>query len=525
MSRTDASTAPARLRGLPLPRIRSLRLPLRGSGRGPRVPAGFRIGIAVASDGVRVVAVERGIVRWATEVPWAATEHAITSDRPHAETLADAITATLAPALASAPRRVLRGAMLGLTRPVAIAAVGAGAAQLRRLSELPPFTDARLVARAVREGSGRFFLRNGVPLVTTSVQLVEPGSAWAGAVDEPVLAALAAACQRAGLRLRAVVPAPVAIARAVADGEIAWHDGATTMRVTAVGGRVTYVRRVPVRRDAAPVVALGTADLAFPEVGSLASLGTDGRRYADAYGAAILPLSEPLATRPSGTTAERAVPRWRRVLAWSVAGLALVAAVAAPGVSARWHARQAERALLLLGPTTRAMALTERALATTDDGLRAHAAFDARRRSAIGLLEQLTQVLPEGAALVALRMDSVGGTLMALTPRAGALVAALDTLPLLAAVEVLGPVTRERVTLAPSGASEAVMAPGMSPPGTPAVVHAVGTGSVRELERVAVRFRWGRDRTPRTQPVPASAATDNTVGDGMPTASLTEVGR
>jgi hypothetical protein len=217
------------------------------------------------------------------------------------------------------------------------------------------------------------------------------------------------------------------------------------------------------------------------------------------------------------------------VLAWSVAGLALVAAVAAPGASAHWHAQQAERALVSLGPTTRAVALTERALAEADDRLRAHAAFDARRRSAIELLEQLTHALPEGAALVALRMDSVGGTLMALTPRAGALVAALDTLPLLAAVEVLGPVTRERVTLAPPGASDAAMAPGMSPgmspPGTPVVAPAVGAASVRELERVAVRFRWGQDRTLRTQSAPASAATADPAGERMPTASLTEVGR
>jgi hypothetical protein len=71
------------------------------------------------------------------------------------------------------------------------------------------------------------------------------------------------------------------------------------------------------------------------------------------------------------------------------------------------------------------------------------AAFDASRRPATTLLAELTRALPDGAAMVALRIDSAGGSLVAVAPRAPAVLMPLERVPGIRAPEIVGPVTRE----------------------------------------------------------------------------------
>jgi hypothetical protein len=77
------------------------------------------------------------------------------------------------------------------------------------------------------------------------------------------------------------------------------------------------------------------------------------------------------------------------------------------------------------------------------------------------LVNDLARALPTGGALVTLRVDSVGGTLVALAPRAAILIERLEHVPGVTTPTFVGPVTREV-----AGASE--------------------------VERVAIHFDWAR---------------------------------
>ena len=88
------------------------------------------------------------------------------------------------------------------------------------------------------------------------------------------------------------------------------------------------------------------------------------------------------------------------------------------------------------------------------------ATFDASRRSVTLILAQLERALPENAALVTVRLDTAGGTMVILAPRAAAALAALDSVPAVVAPVIIGPVTKEMA----------------------------GT---RELERATIQFRLG----------------------------------
>ena len=97
------------------------------------------------------------------------------------------------------------------------------------------------------------------------------------------------------------------------------------------------------------------------------------------------------------------------------------------------------------------------------------AAFDRDRQPVTLLLEDLAHALPAGSALVTVRVDSAGGTLVALAPRAAALLERLEHVPFVSTPTFVGPVTREAAANA-------------------------------EVERVAIRF----SRPRRSETVPAS---------------------
>jgi hypothetical protein len=77
------------------------------------------------------------------------------------------------------------------------------------------------------------------------------------------------------------------------------------------------------------------------------------------------------------------------------------------------------------------------------------------------LLSTLSVQLPESTAIVALRLDTLGGSLVALSPIGSELVSAVSTTPEVEALQLSAPITRE----------------------------VVGT---TELQRTAMRFRFKR---------------------------------
>jgi hypothetical protein len=109
----------------------------------------------------------------------------------------------------------------------------------------------------------------------------------------------------------------------------------------------------------------------------------------------------------------------------------------------------------------RKAAATRKELERTNVALAQITGFPDASRSPVRFLARFATVLPPGCALVSIEGDSVGGSLVALAPRATMVLGAMERIPELEAGEISGPVTREVAA------------------GTP-------------VERVSVRFRFRR---------------------------------
>ncbi|WP_420127344.1 hypothetical protein [Longimicrobium sp.] len=400
------------------------------------------LGIAVGTDRIRAVALRAGRIVAATEAEVGAGD-----------------------SLAAAVAELIAGVALPrFPRPRVVAALGPSLAQTRRIAGLPPLEDPRLVAQVVREGAGKFFLRNGVPLVTTGVRIVEPGTVWAAALDERAVRAVEAGCRTAGVRVDRFVPTVAVLGRGLGGEHLVWPDGGAVAEVRLREGELHSVRRV-----AAAQVAGAPPPAAVP---ALAWLGEHGWRFADAYGAAALPPYEAMVHRPSGAAAGD-VPTWRLAAAGCALAAALAFAAVAPALRAMGAEDRAMARIAAVQDRRRVAADTERELARVTEALAEAAAFDVGRYSPTLLLADLTAALPAGSAIVAFRADTAGGSVVALAPRAAAVVRPLEKVPGLVAPEIVGPVTREAL-------------------------------AGRELERVTVRF--GIDAERRARPAAAEVA-------------------
>jgi hypothetical protein len=397
------------------------------------------LGVGVGADRIRAVAVRGGAVAWAGEA-----ELADPRDPG----------AALRELLASAP-------LPRWPRPTVALALGPSLSQLRRITGLPQVADERMLTQVVRESAGKFFLRNGKPLVTTRVRVVGYGEVWCAAFEQPLVDALAAACRAAGLNVRGVVPTVAVLHRALKGARLAWRDGEVRVEVErGDDGELAAVRRTRVPASA--------GDEGQTPVPALARIGAGAVSFADAYGAALLRRGEPLALEPrQGDGA--GPPRWRLPLA----AAALAASLAAAAVLPVRAARQAERgALARLERVSTASAAAREAGAAelrVTAALAEVAAFDSARYAQTHLLADLNRALPVGSALLSFRVDSAGGSVVALTPSASAVLAPLERVPGVRGVQIVG-----------------------------AVTHEVAAG--RELERVSIRFgiaaaaRRARDR-------------------------------
>jgi hypothetical protein len=394
------------------------------------------VGIGITNRFVRAVAVRDGNVLWA------------------AESSVDGRTIETAVSELLTARRLRRW-----PRPTITAAVGPARAQLRRLTGLPPVVESAALTRLVSESTSRFFLRNGVPLVTTGVRRDRDGDSegWGAAIEQPVIAALEAACRAHRMRLAAVLPALAVIPHALNGDSLTWDDGEVCAHVTLSGGRLASVRRT-VLDAAAPASQDDAMPLAVPE---LAALGADGWRFADAYGAAVASVRDPLAYRPARAASTAPIPTRRLVAAGIACAIALASAILAPTLASRHVAAQSTRALTALARQRRAAEAAESDLVHVSRALDEVAAFDSDRHPATLLVNDLARALPTGGALVTLRVDSAGGTVVALAPRAAILIERLEHVPSLTTPTFVGPVTRE-------------------------------VAAASEVERVAIRFSWPR---------------------------------
>jgi len=372
------------------------------------------LGVGIGTDRIRAVAVRGGAVAWAGE----------------AELGGDPATA-LAELLATAPLPRWPRASVAL-------ALGPTRAQLRRITGLPEVADERMLTQVVRQGAGKFFLRNGKPLVTSRVKVVGLGEVWCAAFEQATVDALTAACRAAGLAVRGIVPAVAVLDRALAGGRLAWRDGDVRVEVERdADGTLEAIRRTRVAPDA----TMDPADEAAP-VPALARIGPHAAAFADAYGAALLRRGEPLALAPRD---EGAPARWRLPLAAAAVCVSLAAYAVLP-VRAAHRAEAAALARLARVQAGRAAATqADEGERRVTAALAEVAAFDSARYAQTRLLADINRALPEGSAVVVFKVDSAGGSMVALTPRASAILGPVERVAGIHGTQIVGTVTHEVV--------------------------------------------------------------------------------
>lgn len=417
---------------------------------GLRIP---RLGLGVSCDAVRGVLLSGKEVVWSHEVRFDPCEG-------HASVPPEALDALLA--AVPSPRWV---------RPVVIAAIGPSMSQTRRLPGLPRL-DAPLLSAIVREAPSRFFLRNGVPLVTGTVDGDESVT-WGVAFDESVVRCIDDACRRRGLRLTAVLPSMHVLPRSTepSPGEMAirWRDGASGADATYVAGRLTSLRRFEI---SAAEQASGATALS-PGAVRPCGAGELEWRFADAFGAAESYGDSRLAFRPGEKAGARPpVSNRRLMVAGVLCALGLIVAITASGLAAKAASTRALARIAHLSPDQRQALLDERELRASADTLRQLSEFARSRRSMSLSLASIAQALPEETSLLSLRLDTAGGTLVASAPRGSAFLEELSQVPELVEPTIVGPITPE------------LSVPAFGIPSPPA-------GPPRSTrERATVRFRW-----------------------------------
>jgi len=291
---------------------------------------------------LRAESIERGAVVWAGETSYA-----------NVAELADAIGR-----LATEPPRACRRVVVALERPPV---------QVRTLTELPPVKPRHLAA-LVAQQAGRFFRKNGQPLVTDAAWVGKGTArvARAAAVEEPLVEAIAAGARAAGLWLETIAPA----------------DEGTPLT--------------------------------------------------------LLPKSE-------RQSRERAARRRTRRLAAVTCALWLASAALFVGRLA-WERRAVERELAALAQPLAAVLEARRELRDAEMTLNAITAAERERGLSLGLLADVTGVLPDSSVLTSFAWTGDGsGVLVGAARHATDVVARLDRLGRLTGVRLGGPVVLEPI--------------------------------------------------------------------------------
>ena len=374
-----------------------------------------RLGLGIGRRRVSAVLLDGETIRW-------------TAVRPRSDD--EPLARTLEGLLAECPRSRLR-------KPIVTAAIGPRAAQLKLVSDLPPLPQPAALAAVVREHASRFFLKNGVPLLFSGARSTSPTSAWVAAFEEPEVRSVIEACAALGLKLHMVTPTAIALRFATSAATITWTDDDVAVAVTYADGYAAVVR------SASNSKASGALPSFAPTFRSLAGRAN---QLMDAAGAARMPRGESIALRGVAIRLTREPSQRRVAISGAVCAVAIVAALAVPGL-ASWRVTRSARAQdAALRTQVRGAERDAHDLASVMADLSAVALFTQSRRSVTVLLAQLTRALPDGCAFLALQLDSAGvGNIVAVGPRASALVDAVERVPGIASPEIVGPVTRETV--------------------------------------------------------------------------------
>ncbi len=343
------------------------------------------------------------------------------------------------------------------TRPSLFVALGPSVAQMKRLRGLPPIDDPKVLRQLIEGSPSRFFLFPSDALVCA-----DPARCgkdwWAAVADAKTILALDTACKGLGWRRGGIRPVAMVLDRVFqsrpVSTSIVWIDGAVALTVGYDDDRVATTRRTA-PPDGEPTVPPARLDSV------LEKLGVDAWRFAGAYGAARARKSPPLAVpwpnERAGTSRRGAV----RFASVALVIIGMIATLISPDIAAARARFQSERELGALRVDVALVAKDRAALDRQVSALRQIRTFATSRQLLTPMLSAISLQLPESTAITALRIDTIGGTMVTLSPSGTALVSALSTTPGVETLQLSAPITREMIGLL-------------------------------ELQRTAVRFRFQR---------------------------------
>lgn len=394
-----------------------------------------RVGLYVGSDWIAAVALRRNRLVWHAD----------------GERTGDlSLDAQLACLLQGAPST-------RYPRPSVFVALGPMVAQVKQLRGLPPIDRPRVLRQLIQGSPNRFFLETPTaPAVAMPMRSLEGW--WVSVADAETIATIESVCTRRGLNVCGVRPVAVLLDHALANPTIetgiTWSDGPAILQMTYGDRGITSLHRGSAPGGRTPPLA---ADVAGP----LAALGVGAWRFAGAFAAARAGSSAPLPLWRAGDGRRGPRQLARRVASISTLVIGAAVTLAAPGVTAVRSRAESDRAFEVLRTTASSVARERMALEQQQAALRQVRTFADTRRLITPMLSSLSIQLPESTAIIALRLDTLGGSLVTLSPVGAELVPAIGDTPGVDAIQLSAPITRETV------------------------------GPV-ELQRIAVRFRFKR---------------------------------
>src|SRR5258708_19252201 len=125
----------------------------------------------------------------------------------------------------------------------------------------------------------------------------------------------------------------------------------------------------------------------------------------------------------------------------------MIATLISPDIAAARARFQSERELGALRVDVALVAKDRAALDRQVSAMRQIRTFATSRQLLTPMLSAISLQLPESTAITALRIDTIGGTMVTLSPFGTALVSALSTTPGVETLQLSAPITREMIAL------------------------------------------------------------------------------
>ena len=372
-----------------------------------------RFGVHISRDRVRAVLVRRSSIAWHDEIPLAPTT---------------AIGEAVALLLARAPKRSARGRIAGL-------ALGTPSSQTKELVGVPPVPSEQILRRLVSENPNAFFIHTWSEIVVGTVERRADNTCWATAHHGALVREASMAVRTRFAKTVAVTSSLIAVARLLPAGE---HR----CTVDGIGYRITTIECGVVTGLARDVSA--SANPACDLAPALCELGERAWDFAPAYGAALLAHDRRLAWRGvERDTRARRVRRAAIAVAAFSASCAATWAYTAPGVRALWVMRDDASATAGAPDHEIEAARTASELQRSTSQLAEVERFQASRGAIPALIGDLTRSLPESTAVVNLRVDSVAGSVVIITPHVPDVLPQLVPLTTIVAPRLVGSITYE----------------------------------------------------------------------------------